>query len=198
LLTQWGANTNLYTKGNVPKKEDVTFVGQAYGARYNIIHKLIKEEIPVKVWGSNWNLKIWHRVARKIHFLSNESFQKIAGSTRISQETMIKIFQSSRINMNLSGASHKERNQIKGRNFEIPACGGFQLSEYVGGLENYFKIDREIVCYRNQSELIDKIKYYLSHDQERKAVAEAGYQRVLQEHTYQKRFNELFKKMQLL
>ena len=37
--------------------------------------------------------------------------------------------------------------QIKGRNFEIPGCGGFLLTDYVPGLERYFQIGEEIVCY---------------------------------------------------
>jgi len=41
--------------------------------------------------------------------------------------------------------------------------------------------------------MIDKIKYYLEHNEERKAVAKAGYERTFRDHTYEKRFNEIFK-----
>ena len=46
--------------------------------------------------------------------------------------------------------------------------------------------------------MIDKIKYYLEHNEEREAIARAGYERTLREHTYEKRFNEIFKTIGLI
>ena len=97
-----------------------------------------------------------------------------------------------------STSSQPGANQIKGRNFEIPACGGFQLSGVAEGIEEFFEVGKEIVCYRTFDELVEKITYYLSHDDERCAIAQAGYQRVIREHTYKDRFDALFTQMHLL
>lgn len=85
--------------------------------------------------------------------------------------------------------------QIKGRNFEIPGCGGFLLTEPAENLEDYYEIGKEVVCFDGVDDLIDKIKYYLAHEDERIAIARAGYERTLREHTYERRFNEIFKKI---
>ena len=79
----------------------------------------------------------------------------------------------------------------------VSGCGGFQLSGYAEHLEEYFILDKEIVCYKTPGEMLEKIQFYLSHDDERIAIADAGYQRAVRDHTYEKRFNELFLQMGL-
>ena len=69
------------------------------------------------------------------------------------------------------------------KTFEIPLCGGFQLSDYRPGLENLFEIGKEIVVFKNTKELRAMVEYYLSHSDERHAIAEAGRARVLKDHT---------------
>jgi spore maturation protein CgeB len=113
---------------------------------------------------------------------------------------MLDVFSLSRINLNLSNASNRwwrvfrhRRDQIKGRNFEVPGCGGFLLTQPADDLENYFEFDREIVCASTTDDLIDRIRYYLSHDAERETVAACGLARTLRDHTYERRFTEIFR-----
>jgi len=87
--------------------------------------------------------------------------------------------------------------QIKGRNFEVPGCGGFLLTSPVENLEQYYLPEREICLFADDRELVDKIRYYLAHDNERAAIARAGYQRTLREHTYVHRFTEIFRQIGL-
>ena len=84
------------------------------------------------------------------------------------------------------------RDQIKTRNFEIPGCKTFLLTGYTKRVEDFYDIDKEIVCFKNTKELVDKIRYYLAHDGERERIAAAGYERTLRDHTYEKRFEEIF------
>ncbi len=56
---------------------------------------------------------------------------------------------------------------------------------------------KEIVTFSDTRDLIEKIRYYLAHDDERAAIAQAGYEHTLREHTYQKRFQEIFRQMKL-
>lgn len=93
------------------------------------------------------------------------------------------IFGSSKINLNFSGVPNRDRMGLKGRTPEVCLAGGFVLTEYAPGLENYFEIDREIVCFKNSEEMIDKINYYLAHDEERRAIAQAGWKRACNEYT---------------
>jgi spore maturation protein CgeB len=197
LLTQWAANPRIYARGNGPARYDVTFVGQPYGDRKAILQTLARRGIRIRTWGSAWNVTIIHRLLRKFRLLNDEAYTRIKASTRLTQEEMIAVFQSSRINLNLSSASSSDGAQIKGRNFEIPACGGFQLSGRAPRLEEFFEPDKEIVLYGSRDELVEKVQYYLAHETEREAIASAGCARVLRDHTYEQRFRELFQQMGL-
>jgi spore maturation protein CgeB len=110
---------------------------------------------------------------------------------------MIDLFNGTKINLNLSTSSQPGANQIKGRNFEIPACGGFQLTGTASRLDEFFAPGKEIVLYHTVDDMIEKIRYYLEHEQDRQAVADAGYARVMRDHTYETRFRTLFRQMGL-
>jgi spore maturation protein CgeB len=178
IKSQWACNHFLYKPCEGPLEYDVTFVGQVYGKRKRIIAKLKRAGIDADAWGFGWE------------------------KGRLSQKEMIKVFGQSKINLNLATASRQGRlsflpwkrktEQIKGRNFEVPGCGGFLLSGRADNLEEYYEIGKEIVCFENTKDLIEKARYYLADEEERSQIAEAGYQRTLREHTYEHRFNEIF------
>jgi spore maturation protein CgeB len=71
------------------------------------------------------------------------------------------------------------------------------MVEYMEELEEFFVIGKEIVCYRGKDDLADKIRYYLKHDAERNRIRQAGYQRCLRDHTWQKRLSDSFRAMSL-
>jgi spore maturation protein CgeB len=89
------------------------------------------------------------------------------------------------------------RPQIKGRTFEIPACGGMLMTNYADNLSDYFVPGKEIVVFDGVEDLVDKCQHYLSSQKERRAIAQAGLARVRAEHTYQQRFMQIFKELQL-
>lgn len=169
ILSQWACNHYLYRRLNLPYKYDVSFVGQPHGDRSVVIKKLAKAGIKVATFGFGWP------------------------SGRVSTYEMIKIFNQSKINLNLSNASRGQINQIKGRDFEIPGCGGFMLTGYNEDLEEYFSIGEEIEVYKDVDDLIQKIRFYLKEEDERERIKERGYLRVLRDHTYSKRFSDIFK-----
>jgi len=81
---------------------------------------------------------------------------------------------------------------IKARHFEIPALRTMQITQHADNLEEYFVPGKEIVFYTDTKDLIGKIRYYLAHDEECEAIAKAGYERVLRDHTREKRLYYLF------
>jgi hypothetical protein len=64
------------------------------------------------------------------------------------------------------------------RLFDLPANGVMQISDGGPYLDSFFKVGKEIESYRNADELIEKIKYYLSHEEERERIALNGFRRV--------------------
>jgi spore maturation protein CgeB len=85
--------------------------------------------------------------------------------------------------------------QIKGRNFELPGCAAFQLSGQAENLATYLTPGREIALYDSTDDLVDKIRHYLKHEDERAAIARGGYERTLREHTWVHRFTEVLLRM---
>lgn len=82
---------------------------------------------------------------------------------------------------------HFNRNidiDINYRTFETPGCKTMLLTNYTPGLEELFEIGRELVTYSSGNDLSAKVRYYLEHDGEREAIAEAGFQRAKRDHTY--------------
>ena len=64
---------------------------------------------------------------------------------------------------------------MKGHIFENMMCRTFVLSEHVENSQRFFIEGKEIVSFEGESDLLDKILYYLDHDAEREEIAEAGY-----------------------
>ena len=58
-------------------------------------------------------------------------------------------------------------------------------------LPELFEPGREAVTYETEDELIEKLRHYIEHDEERQAIAAAGQERTLREHTYEQRIGEL-------
>jgi spore maturation protein CgeB len=85
-----------------------------------------------------------------------------------------------------------------GRDFEIPMSGGLYLTEYHPELERVYKPGKEIETYRNFSELFAKIKYLLSNPKLAAKIRQAGFKRVRREHTWETRFERIFKVMGLI
>ena len=118
---------------------------------------------------------------------------------RIDHDGMVRTFETSRINLNLSnswtGTWWRRRQavgQIKARVFEVPGSGGFLLSEAVPHVERYFAVGEELATFEGTGDLIEKIRFWLGHEQERAQAADNGYARVRAEHTYDHRFAEIF------
>jgi len=115
-----------------------------------------------------------------------------------SQEQLVHIYNTSRIVFNPAWSSDGNPNgvQTKLRHFEVPGCGAFQLTNENPELAKLFMADEEIVFYRNDDELIDKVTYYLDHESARRAIAAKGHARALREHTLDTRVEKLFSAIQ--
>ena len=194
--TQWAANTDLYLPHGRPCAHDVTFVGQVYGDRQEVVNGLRAAGVAVETFGTGWAVSPWARkVASKrgIRGLGGGRYLKSRGGrTRVDQDSMIEVFEASRINLNLTDASQGGEPQIKGRTFEVPACGGFLLTEPAEELDRYYRPDAEIAVLQDPAQLLVMVRYYLAHTQERKEIARAGYERTRAEHTYRQRLGAIF------
>jgi spore maturation protein CgeB len=78
------------------------------------------------------------------------------------------------------------------RFFEYMGAGGFVMTEYRPAIDALADADSEVVTFKSAQEAIEKIRYYLARPQQRWAIAEAGFQRAMRDHTYEKRIETIF------
>mgnify|MGYP000356094541 FL=1 len=103
---------------------------------------------------------------------------------------MPQIFYGSKINLNISLKTI--RTGIPLRVIDIMGCDGFVITNYQEEIAEYFKIDEECVVYDNLEDLYEKTRYYLEHDSVREKIADAGYQRVSRDFTFEDRLQRMF------
>jgi spore maturation protein CgeB len=77
------------------------------------------------------------------------------------------------------------------RMFHATGLGSCLINDAGPNLRDLFEPDSEIVVYRSIEECVEKVRYLLDHDEERKAIAEAGRRRTLRDHTYARRCEQL-------
>jgi spore maturation protein CgeB len=68
------------------------------------------------------------------------------------------------------------------RLFELPGNGVMQISDGDEYLNEFFTVGEEIISYQNVDDVIDKLRYYLAHNDERQRIALNGYRRVMKDH----------------
>lgn len=213
IKTQWGANTFLYKPiTELANEYDITFVGKNYGNRGEYIKFLKAKNLPAEGYGGGWPLgRVDHQKMLEIFSLSkiNLNFTespymtakdraKILAKLFVKKELGEYKFNLHNFFDNLKSALGTQRRQIKGRTFEVPATGGFLLTGDADNISDYYEIGKEIEVFYNKNDLAEKCKYYLNHDQDRQNIARAGYARTLKDHTYEQRFREIFRQMELI
>ena len=63
---------------------------------------------------------------------------------------------------------------ISNRIFDVTACGGFLISDYIEGIEEIY--GDAIPMYKTEEEFVELINYYLSHPEERKIKAQKAHE----------------------
>lgn len=99
------------------------------------------------------------------------------------------VYNHAKINLNISLRSI--HSGIPLRCFEIMASGGLLLSNFQSGFADCFNEGDELVCFESAEDMLMKIDYLLSHEDERKQIAENGYNRLVKEHTFLHRAEEM-------
>jgi spore maturation protein CgeB len=70
-------------------------------------------------------------------------------------------------------------------------AGGFLLSNYQAEIPEIFEVGKDLAVYENQADLLQKIDYYLSHDDERIAIAKSGQEKVRAFHSYKEKLQQI-------
>jgi spore maturation protein CgeB len=156
---------------------DLSFAGSGYPNRRKVLASLV--DLAPRLYGTHW--KGDATLAPLVH---NEG--------TLSASELAQIFAASRINLNIcSSLFHDDlcarKDFLNPRTFEICGSGGFQLIDAASPIEGYFEPGKEIVTFASLDEAREKSVWYLEHERERQALADAGYARAHEEHRYHHR-----------
>lgn len=99
------------------------------------------------------------------------------------------IYAGTKINLNiaLKGIEGGTTQRI----MDIMGAGGFVLTNYCEETAELFEEGKEIVMFRTPEELIQKVDYYLEHEEEREQIARAGHEKAMNDYTYEKKIKKL-------
>ncbi len=180
IYAPYACNPDLYYPLERQKKYDITFVGQGYRGRPELVQWLKEQGVNIRVWGQGWE--------------EYPALRDIAGGF-LPHQAMIEVFAQSKIVLGMSWVSGDGVTlQIKGRTFEYAACRAFQLTTYDERLKALFR-DDEIVFYQDRQDLLGKIRHYLAHSEEREGIAQSAYVRALSDHSWTQRLQQILEKI---
>jgi spore maturation protein CgeB len=157
-----------------------------YKKRCQLVTLLRRNSVDIKWWGSRLARQIknipyfWGGVHRA--WAGKEVFMKdFADVIR-----NVKIFIGQDADIPISGL------YLSNRIFAVMGCGGFYLGNRTPGIEAVFEIGKEVEAYESDKELLEKVKYYLTHDEARERIALAGQQKVLSQYSYKQQMRKIF------
>ena len=174
----FGADLECY-KRTIPVEYqcDVGFVGAWDQNRQNLLQSLTGFD-NVSIWGPKWRKK-------------DNKMLKIIKGDGIYNNDAAKFYSFTKINININAWYNYIPSGVSLRIFDIPACGGFLITDFVEELPDLYKLPDEMETFKTQDEFIDKIKYYIKNASLREKIAENGYKRVIADHTYEIRMKQL-------
>lgn len=162
------------------EQEEVIFIGSIgknFKKRVEFLES-IRRQVILRCWGPGWDS------------LTAESPLKGYFYPPLWGYDMYRQFQQAKIVLNVH---IDQANNVAGnmRLFEATGVGTLLITDWKQNLHEMFEPGKEIVSCRSAEECIERISYYLAHEEKRKAIAQAGQARTLREHTYYHRMQEL-------
>jgi hypothetical protein len=218
------ANPDVYRSLSGPPRYEASFAGQRYANRASHLLGLREAGIDAHAFGQGWNAapqsggagspagagralalllqgKNPLRAARdRMEWARLRSQHPTALHPPASDREYVALFSESKISLGflVLGDTHRMRRplrQVRLREFEAPMAGAFYVTEYLEEIGLHYEIGKEIVCFRSRDELISLCRYYLVHDGERERIRRAGEARARRDHTWSRRFEDLFAEM---
>ena len=203
LYCQEAANPQIYRPCDTPVEFDVAFAGQCYADRPETVLWLREQGLDVRVWGALWESYVAPRSRNPLRRWFSKSRllpARVVGGV-LSDGALVELYSRARINLGFAavGDTHTAQRvtQVRLRDFEVPMSGAFYLTEHSDELADFFVPGVEIETWRTREELLEKCRYYLAHEDERRRIAAAGRARALRDHTWERRFTVAFGEMGL-
>ncbi|MCF8050014.1 MAG: glycosyltransferase [Desulfobacterales bacterium] len=167
-------------------RHDVVFIGSYYPVREDLFSELT--EFDFGLWGPGWE-----------KLPANSALRPCLKGGKVTPEVWRKIYSASRIVLAphfRDPAGRIPVHQASPRIFEAMACGGFVMTDRQRDVLALFEDGVHLAVYENASDLRMKIRYYLTHEEERKRIARSARREVVDKHTYVHRVGEMLAMIQ--
>ena len=163
------SSSDFYYPLDIEKRYDVGFIGNKYGYREELVTRLIEAGINVEARGTGWK-------AGRIKLEDNNNF-----------------FNECKIVLGIGTVGHcKDFYTQKLRDFDAPLSGAVYVTHNNKDLKTLFIEDEEIILCDTIDDYITKIKYLLNDKDKMQFVSNNALKKASKEHTYKKRFLDLF------
>ena len=96
--------------------------------------------------------------------------------------------------INFNCTSKQMKGAVNQRVFDVPAAGGFVLTDWRDQMANLFDPE-EMACYHTPDEALELARHFLAHPRERHHIITAARKRVLACHTWQQRLQTMLTHM---
>ncbi len=159
-------------------KYDVTFVGTHSDTLYASREKYL---LAIKDLGLNiWGTEGW----------TNTPLSKLFHGSSIGDQRY-DIYSHSKIVVDINWSSMPAEG-LSNRPFEVAGCGVLFMTDNVrADIYRAYEVGKEVIVFTDESDLRQKVRYYLEHESERNEIAMAGYAKTVAKHTYIERIKQL-------
>jgi spore maturation protein CgeB len=193
----FGSMPQLFRPKQVPYglRHDICFIGSAYWNRVAVFDHIAPYLASKKVFISG----IWWERMQNYKLLEAQ----MKPGAWLGPEETAQMYNAAKIVINLHRAHddsdyNNNSRQITAvspnpRTFEISGCGALQLTDYRQDAARFYTPDQEMVTYGSAEELVDKMDYFLHHEEERQRISLNGLYRTVRDHTYLNRLSQLLK-----
>ena len=169
---------------------DVAMIGSMgkpiYKERSELVIRLRKESIDIKWWGPRLS-----RQLKNIRYFCGGVHRSWAGSEAYMKD-FADVIQHIKIFVGQDADTPFKVKYLSNRCFAVMGCGGFYLCRRTPGIETVFEVGREMDVFDTDDEMVEKIRYYLDNEDERRRMAQAGQKRVLSDYTYEQQMRKIF------
>lgn len=175
-LLQHAVDPSLFRPLELPPTLDWCFVGQWHERRQEYVEGLAEVSRNFAIYGTRW---------RKHNYFKPMIFLRIKG-TSIWGEDVVRLYNRTRVVINISvwGDEAQGGKGVNMRLLEVPACRACLLTDYSRDAAKLLKAGEEFVSAANLKEMQEKLAELLAHPEERRRIAQAGYEHARQVRNY--------------
>ncbi|MBP2658232.1 MAG: hypothetical protein H6Q69_1264 [Firmicutes bacterium] len=162
-----------YPDDKIERDIDISFVGNPTENRLKILNNIaqyaFENALNMHVQGVYWDKKYFWKKKKFIN--KNPKLVPYVHNFIVSSREAAEIYRRSKICLNIHVLDHEG---INPRTFEILGTRSFQLMDN-RKTKNMVRPGADLVTYDNTTDLLNKIGYYLANEEERKTIANNGY-----------------------